>query len=266
LNIDLKKASVFLLFCLQIIPSVTYAYDFAIMPVRSKAKTEQLYKPLMNYLSMSSGQPITLKAYNNFVNYWQDMRDNKFDFALDAAHFVDYRAKQLEHQVLVKIKDQVSFSLVTTDEESILEPSELIGKPIACLPPPSRGNLEIDTFFKNPIRQPRKAEVKSYEEAVYKMKTGKVKAAVIPTSMLGAYPNLITVETTELWPHMGVTASPKVPTKVKSSVAKALLSLTRTDEGNKVLAAVGLPGFEPTDHSTYEGYSKYLVSYGRYNR
>ena len=138
-----------LLFTFGCVSAIASAYDLAIMPVRSKAKTEALYQPLVNYLSKATGESINLKTYNNFVNYWQDMRDGKFDLALDAAHFVDYRATQLEHQVLVKLKDQVSFSLVSNEEQSILDPAELIGKKIACLPPPSRGNLEIDSFFKN---------------------------------------------------------------------------------------------------------------------
>jgi phosphonate transport system substrate-binding protein len=242
------------------------AYDFAIMPVRSKAQTIQFYQPLIDYLAKASGQPVKLKAYNNFVNYWQDMRDGKMQFVLDAAHFVDYRVSQQEAQVLVKVLDQVSFSLVSTEEASILDVDELIGKPIACLPPPSRGNLEIDKFFKNPLRQPRKVEVKSYEDAVAKMKSGKVKAAILPTAMLGGFPDLNVIDTTELWPHMGITASKAVPTEVKSAVARALLGITRDKQGSEALAVTGLAGFEPADASTYEGYSKALKSYGQYTR
>ena len=198
------------------------AYELAIMPVRSKALTEEFYQPLANYLAKATGQPIKLKAYKNFVNYWQDMRDGKMQIVLDAAHFVDYRVKLKQHQVLVKIKDQVSFSLASTEELSILDTDELIGKPIACLPPPSRGNLEIDNFFKNPIRQPRKVEVQSYEDAVKRLKAGEVKAAVIPTAMMGGFPDLVVIENTDLWPHMAVTAAPEVPTEVKSAIVRAL--------------------------------------------
>ena len=265
-KISLRQMLIPVLFILQLAPTLVNALDFAIMPVRSKAKTEELYKPLMVYLSKKTGQKINLKAYNNFVNYWQDMRTGKFDFALDAAHFVDYRVKTQDNQVLVKIRDQVSFSLVSTEANSILDTDELIGKYIACLPPPSRGNLEIDKFFSHPIRQPRKREVKNYEEGVKLMKSGKVHAAMMPTAMLGAFPELLVIETTELWPHMGVTASAKIPTKVKSAVAKALLSLGRKEnkEGAKILSKIGFVGFQPTDHSAYDGYGSYLKSYGRF--
>lgn len=253
-----------LLFTFVFFSSIASAYDLAIMPVRSKAKTEALYQPLAEYLSKATGEQVNLKSYNNFVNYWQDMRDGKFELALDAAHFVDYRVMQLEHQVLVKLKNQVSFSLVSNEKQSILEPDELIGKPIACLPPPSRGNLEIDSFFKQPIRQPRKVEVKNYEEAVKKLEKGIVKAIVIPTPMLNAYPDLMVIESTELWPHMGITASSNIPTEFKSAIAKALLRMTRDKQGSEILAASGLGGFEPADHSVYEGYSLALKSYGHY--
>jgi len=252
------------LFFTHFIPTLAYAYDFAVMPVRSKEQTQQAYAPLMKYLSKASGQPIKLKPYTNFVNYWQDMRDGKFEFALDAAHFVDYRTKQLEHHTLVKIKDQVSFSLVTTEDGAVLEPSELVGKRVACLPPPSRGSLQLDSFFKSPLRQPVKFEVRSYEEALDMMKKGKVNAAMIPTPMLNAYPDLMVVESTDLWPHMGLTASKGIPTKVKSSVAKALMSISRDKQGSEALVTLGFSGFQPADQTIYDGYSKALSSYGHY--
>jgi len=254
-----------LLFTFVFFSSVASAYDLAVMPVRPKDKTIALYQPIVEYLSKTTGETVNLKAYDNFVNYWQDMRDGKFDLALDAAHFIDYRAQKLEHQVLVKLRDQVSFSLVSNEENSILEASELIGKPIAALPPPSRGNLEIDTFFKNPIRQPLKIEVKSYEEAVSKLEKGEVKAIIIPTPMLNAYPDLMVIETTDLWPHMGITAKAKIPAKFKSAVVKALLGMTRDKQGTEVLTSSGLTGFEPADHGVYEGYAVALKTYGRYN-
>lgn len=263
-KISLKQLLLPLLLSLQFVPSIVNAFDFAVMPVRSQAKTEELYKPLMAYLSKATGKKIKLKSYNNFVNYWQDMRTGKFDFALDAAHFVDYRVKTQENQVLVKIKDQVSFSLVSTEANSVIDTDELIGKSIACLPPPSRGNLQIDDFFTHPIRQPRKHEVKKYEEGVELMKAGKVHAAMMPTAMLGGFPDLVVIETTELWPHMGVTASAKVPTKVKAALAKALLSLSRDKKGAAILSKIGFVGFEPADHSVYDGYGKYLKTYGRF--
>ena len=95
-----------LLFTFVFFSSVASAYDLAIMPVRSKDKTISLYQPIVEYLSKTTGESVNLKAYDNFVNYWQDMRDGKFDLALDAAHFVDYRAQKQKHQVLVKLKEQ----------------------------------------------------------------------------------------------------------------------------------------------------------------
>ena len=263
-NLIVKRILSVVLFTFVGFSSLASAYDLAIMPVRSKAMTEKLYQPLVEYLTKATGEQVNLKAYDNFVNYWQDMRDGKFDMALDAAHFIDYRATQQEHQVLVKLKDQVSFSLVSNEEQSILDADELVGKPIACLPPPSRGNLEIDSMYKSPFRQPLKFEVRSYEEAVTKLEKGEVKAIVIPTPMLNAYPDLMVIESTELWPHMGITASSKMPSEFKSAVAKALLGMSRDKQGSEALAASGLAGFEPADHSVYDGYAVALKTYGNY--
>ena len=98
------------------------------------------------------------------------------------------------------------------------------------------------------------------------MEKGTVKAAVIPTPMVQMFTDLYVVESTELWPHMGVTASADVPTKIKSKIARALLSMTKNKQGNDALEASSLVGFEPADNSVYAGYSKYLSHYIRYTQ
>ena len=266
MNTSLKALSAFLLLGLQFISTSVSAYDISIMPVRSQAKTEELYAPMVEYFTKSVGVPITLKTYKNFVDYWQDMRHGKFELAFGAAHFVDYLVANHQHQVLAKLKDRVSFSLVTTQDDSVFEASELVGKPIACLAAPSRGNLEISTFFKSPMRQPRKTEVRSYEEGVVLLEKGTVKAAVLPTPMVQIFTDLHLVESTELWPHMGVTESPEIPTEVKSKITRALLSMKKNMQGNEALEASNLVGFEPADSGIYEGYSKYLSHYIRYTQ
>ena len=74
------------------------------------------------------------------------------------------------------------------------------------------------------------------------------------------------IETTSLWPHMAITASPRVPDAVKSAVAKSILAINQHEDGSRALSKLGFSGFEPADQGTYESYSKLLAGYGRYSR
>lgn len=242
--------------------STAGAYDFAVQPILPKKDLERSYKPLARYLANKTGQPIKFVAYSNFLRYWDDMKAGKFDLVMDAAHLVDYRIQRLDHEVLGKVKDKVSFSLVTTEDNAVLEPSELIAKRISCLAPPSRGNLQIDKFFPNPIRQPFKQETRSFREAIKLLQKGKVHASIIPTPMVGGFPDLYVVETTDLWPHMGVTAAPSMPADVKAAISKALLGMEGDPAAADVLKAGSLPGFEATTNEEYEGYMKLLTDTG----
>jgi len=243
--------------------NMALALDFVVQPILPKKDLAKSYKPLADYLSKKTGQPIKFIAYANFLRYWDDMKAGKFDLVMDAAHLVDYRIQKMDHEVLAKVKDQVSFSLVTTEENAVLEPEELIAKRISCLAPPSRGNLQIDIFFPNPLRQPFKTETRSFRQAIELLQKGKVHASIVPSPMVGAFPGLYTVVSTDLWPHMGLTASPTVPANVKAAITKAMLEMETDPAAADALKAAAIPtGFEAAKNEDYKGYMKLLTDTG----
>lgn len=231
-------------------------YNLAVMPVRSERDTKQSFNNLADYITRATGHEVKLKTYPDFKSYWKAIRADEVDFVLDAAHLVDYRVQRKHHQVLAKVKDKVSFSLVTNADNPILDAEELVGKKISVLTFPSRGVLEVNKMFTDVDGRASKQVVKSYNQATFLLETGKVDAAMIPTPMLNRLTNLQVIQTTEQWPHMGFTASSKVPVKVKSSVVRALLRAPKSAYGLEALEHSGLSGFEPADHVVYEGYSQ----------
>ena len=233
-------------------------YSLVVQPILPASQTAKAYRPLIDYLSKETGHSFELKTSPNFLAYWQEVKKGQFNFVLDGAHLTDYRIKKLGYKPLVKVLDVVSFSLVTGPDVLIFEPSELVGKPVASLASPSRGALIIEQLFTQPIRQPLLVEVTNAQDAIKQVLSGKAAGAVIPSPLVGGFPQLNVVSTTEQWPHVALSASRSVPADVSEKVTKALLNASNTPDGSKMLSALNFPGFEKANADSYDGYGEIL--------
>ena len=90
------------------------------------------------------------------------------------------------------------------------------------------------------------------------MLEGKAQAAIVPTPMVGGFPDLITIITTEQVPHTAISSAPNVPADVRAAVRKALIEADKTPEGQAMLAKINFPAFEATNAKVYEGFAGLL--------
>jgi ABC-type phosphate/phosphonate transport system substrate-binding protein len=230
-----------------------------VQPIMTPAKTAKAYQPLVDYLRQTTGQDIELVTARNFFTFWESMKkEDTYDLVLSAAHLSDYLIERMEYQPLARLPDQVSFSLVTGQETLIFSPGELIGQKVATMGSPSMGAVKLAELFPNPLRQPVIIEVPNSQAAVEKLQSGKAVAAIIPSPLVQQYPDLNTVSTTELTPHMCITASPEVPAEVQKALTQALTQASKTPKGQAMLKILNLPGFEPATSKLYSGYSRLL--------
>ncbi len=255
-----RRTRLLFLLGLLLLPGLLQAgtIRFIVQPIQDRATTLDHYRPLADYLSRATGEQVKLEAAINFLTYWQGIRKEKYDLVLDAAHFTDYRMEKLGYLPLAKVPGTVSYSLVTHPDTLIFEPEELIGKKVATPGAPSLGSLRLQALFPNPIRQPQIIEVPNATEALRRVEAGEVTAAIVPTPLLAAHPDLNVVLTTDPAPHVTFSASPRLDPGVREKLRKALLALGTTDEGRKVLQAINFPGIEPADPKRYQGYEKLL--------
>jgi hypothetical protein len=235
-------------------------YKLAIQPILPEKELVEIYQPLADYLSKATGQTITISTERTFTFYWHKMYKQRegFDLVLDAAHFTDYRIQHQGYQAIVKIPDTVSFSVVTKDDNFVLDIEELTNKRIATMPSPSLGAMRLEKLFPNPVRIPLYTYEINANKAVESVLSGKVDAAIIPTPLASQYNNLNTVMTTEPVPHMALSASPDVPAEIVEKIRTALIEAPNTPDGKAMLAQLKLDKFEATDNATYAGYAKLL--------
>lgn len=235
-------------------------FTLAVQPILPAAQTAKAYKPLSDYLAKKTGHKFELVTSPNFLAYWQEMKKGQYHFVIDGAHLTDYRIQKLGYKPLVKVLDVVSFSLVTGPDTLVFEATELVGKPVATLASPSAGALIIEQLFNHPIRQPVPIEVTNAQEAVNKVLSNEVNAAIIPTPMVGANPDLNVVTTTDQFPHIAISASRTVTDEVASAVTKAMLEASETPDGQQMLSKINFPGFEKATAELYHGRSDILKS------
>lgn len=235
-------------------------YTLAIQPILPQNELKKRFQPLASYLSHETGHTITITTQRNFLFYWTKMRKGKkgFDLVLDAAHFTDYRIKAQGYTVLAKLPDTVSFSIVTSEDNFVLDEEELIGMRVATMPSPSLGALRLEELFPNPVRKPFYIWERNTTVAVEKILSGKIDAAIIPTRLASTYNNLNIVLTTEPVPHMGLSASPDVPAEVTEKIRQALLTADSNENGKQMLSRLKINNFEPASSETYDGYSDLL--------
>ena len=235
--------------------SLAGEYNFVVQPILPPEQTKKAFLPLTEYLSKQTGHNIKLITSINFLSYWETMKKNtQYDLVLDAAHLTDYRVKRMGYNVLAKRADAVSYTLVTGENADVLDPEELIGKSIASIGSPSLGMLRVEEMFPNPLRQPVIVEVNNSTDMIQKVLDGKAVGAMVPTPLVGQYPELVTITTTEQVPHTAISASSTVPKDVQDAIRKALINADKTEEGQEMLSAINFPSFETASNQQYQGY------------
>jgi phosphonate transport system substrate-binding protein len=235
---------------------------FGVQPIIDREATRKAFQPLADYIAKAAGRAVELRTAYDYADYWLALKAGKYDLALDAAIYVDWRIKRQGHVPLVKVPGMVSYSLVAPSTSGLLEPGELIGKRIASLIPPAPGGLVMAQLFPNPVRQPYVQPVKSSEEALQLLLAGKVQAAMIPTPLaaqaMAQGKDINTIVTSEQTPHITLTAAPSVDEAVRERIKQALLDAANSPEGREMLKRVGFEGFEPAPAGLYDGYIRYL--------
>lgn len=165
----------------------------------------------------------------------------------------------MQYTVIAKIPDTVSFSLISHEEELVLDYHELIGKEVVTLPPPSLGSVRLAQMFPNPMRQPLISSSDSALDAIKNIKNRKYFAALIPTPLLNQHSDINTIGTTNPVPHMAISASPKINKALQIKIRDALIKANTTSAGRAMLKQINIPAFHATSATKYRGFEKLLT-------
>lgn len=264
----MQRARLLVLLSIAIFASPLYAADtlrLMVQPVLNEAQTRKAFAPLAAFLANVSGRPVEIVTAPNFLAYWDRLSRHNYDLALDAAHFTDWRVQKFGFDILGKVPGTVSYSLITLDDNPILDPNELIARRVATLGSPSIGAARLNALFPNPVRKPLIMEVDSAEQGVEWLAAKKVDAAILPTPLvsqeMARRGNIAVVLTTDPIPHIALSASPRLAATLRDNLRRALLAAHRSPEGKAMLKKIGFERFDAATPSVYAGQANILKEY-----
>ncbi len=238
------------------------AADFTVTvePNYPPAQAQDVYRPLLAYLSKATGHRFILKTSGNYHVYWRDLRGNTpTDFAFEEAHFTDYRVNHQRFTPLVRVTDPTKFVLLVDSSNADGGSSGLIGRRIASMSAPSLGYLLLGELYKNPIAQPEIQSVAaSWKDGVEMVFNSETDAAMVPGYIAQTYPNLVPVATSRDFIGRALSASPRVPVDVRKKVADAMLRLHKDPALFDVINELGATQFVPASAGDYAGNERLL--------
>lgn len=241
-------------------PVMAADYYLAVEPIYPPAQAQQVYKPLLAYLSKSTGHRFLLKPAANYHVYWRDMRTNaKVDFAFEEAHFTEYRINRQKFVPLARVADATNFVLLADPQREKSGVNGLIGDRIVSMSAPSMGYLLLGELYSNPLAQPEiNSAAATWRDGVEMVFSGETDAAMVPNYVAREYPNLVPLFTSREFAARAFSASQTVPADVRKKVADALLRLHRDSSLNEVLVELGTTQFVPANTSEYTGSERLL--------
>lgn len=248
--------------------STALAADVTLMvePSYTPERAAEVYKPLADYLTKATGHNITLVTPRNYHFFWRDMRQNSpVDLVFAEAHITDYRIKRFNVEPLARAAENMSFTLLASDQIENPTLNSLVGKSIVTMPSPSLGFALLLELYPNPVSQPNiLSSAASWRDGVEIVFAGEADAAMVPTWLKDQYPNLIPIQASREFPGACVTASPTLDPKVKEDVKNALLKLSEDPGVFDVLNELGISGFKAATAAEYDGAEAMLKGFYGY--
>ena len=256
----LNKALAALALSMAAMPAFAADYTLAVEPNYPPRVAQQVYKPLLDYLSRSTGHTFTLRTATNYHVYWRDLRSNaKTDFAFEEAHFTDYRIDRLGFRPLVRTVEGTKYLLLADAAVAEGGVAGLIGYRVVSMPAPSMGNLLLAEMYRNPIAQPEiVTTAKRWTDGVDMVFAQESVAAMVPNYVAQQYPNLVPVSESREFIGRTLSAGGTVPADVRTAVVDAMLKLHEDNALYEVLAELGTTQFVAAKREEYAGNERLL--------
>lgn len=235
-------------------------YTVAVEPNYPASQAQEIYKPLLSYLSKSTGHTFTLKTANNYHAYWRDVLANTpTDFTFEEAHFADFRVQRFGFLPLVRVAEPTQFSVLVSPENKDKGTQGLFSGTIVSMPSPSLGYLFLGELFPNPIAQPEiSSTAQTWKDGIDSVFAMEAAGAIAPMYIAQQYPNLESVYLSRSLPGRSMNASRKVPADVRNAVTNAMLKLHQNAGLIDVLTELGTAQFVKSTAADVSGNERML--------
>jgi hypothetical protein len=218
-------------------------------------QANEVYQPLVDYLARSTGHSFKLITPRNFHFFWRDVRaDIAVDLMYAEPHITDYRIQRFGVEPLVRTAEPTVYALLVSDRVENPTLRGLVGRNVVSMPSPSMGFALLAELYPNPLQQPNmQSTAASWRDGVEIIFDESADAAMVPTWLRDAYPNLIPISTSRAFPGSALSARADLDPAIKQSIRDAMLGLHEDSEAFNVLTELNVSRFEPATRAEYAG-------------
>ena len=212
-------------------------YIFTAPPRESLEKGNKVYRPISDYLTDVTGERFVYEHPKNWEEYSSKMHAEHYDLLFDGPHFIDWRVKNLNHEVLIKLPQLIRFRVIARKNDSSIKSLKDVSGKKACAPgAPNFAMLSMFSHFSDPDKQPEHIKVKGWKNVYQAVINNECDIGVIPKTNLSLFDKQSKrtkiLHTHLPYPNQGFTAGGKISARLMERVLKALLS----PEGQKTLS------------------------------
>jgi hypothetical protein len=229
-------------------------------PIFTPDQADLVYRPLVNYLNDVTPYRFDLQISRDFHRYWLDVRRGETpDLVLEEAHLTAFRMQRDDYTPLVKAAEPTTYSLMASPTYIDGSLRDFVGRPVSSMPSPSLGYLVLSRWYENPMQQPIiQSNASSWLDAIEIVFSMEAEAAIAPRNLAERYVNLETIETSQEFPGLTLSASPAVPEEIQQEIRQALLNLHDDDNHYAVVHELDIERFIEADPQEYDGLENWL--------
>jgi len=225
-------------------------YSFSIVPQQSAIKTSKVWGPLLKYLTAQTGIKFRLRTNRSIPEFEGYLKDEKYDFSyMNPYHYVTFHSSA-NYNAVAKAKDKkIKGIMVVLKDSSILRLEELEGKQLAF---PSPNAFAASMLPQAYLKQQGIKFTPKYvlsHDAVYtnvarkKYVSGGGVVRTFNNTNKRIKRKLRILWTTKGYTPHAIASHSRVPKEDVKRVQDALISLSESKQGMKVLNGLKLKGF-----------------------
>lgn len=259
-------AAALVVFCSRATDARAVDLTLMVEPFYPPTRAAEVYQPLADYLSSSTGHRVELVTPRNYHFFWRDVRNNApIDLVIAEPPITDYRAQRFGAIPLVHTAEKTRYTLLASDQLQNPTLQTLVGRNIVTLPSPSLGFALLLELFPNPVAQPNiLSSASSWNDGPEIVFAGEADAAIVPSWLMQQYPNLVPLSTSREFPGIALSASSNVDPAVRDAVRDALLKLHEDPKMYEVLNELGISRYEAATADEYRGMEQMLKGFYGY--
>ena len=236
-------------------------------PNETRELSAQLYEPVAAFLSEVTADTVTYIYSENWPNYILKMQQARYDFIIDAPHFISWRIENIDHTALAMLARNLGYVVIASEPGHIDNLSDLRAGSVCSAPPPDLDALTLLDQYDSDWSLPKIVAAGGYVALYNGLSTGDCDASVLPGRVYrqlagesGAAATKVLFRSREL-PHYGLSSGPRVSARNRERIRQTLDSTTGRTALTGLLNYFGLTSSDLSieiDSDVYQGYD-YLL-------